>query len=352
MALNIISQNYTIAQLNSAIEDKRLTINKDYQRSDEVWPLFARSLLVETVLLGYPMPKLIVRQRTDMKNLKTYEEIVDGQQRTRALLDFFTNVYPLANSLDTEELRGKSFSDLDDLNRERFVTYSVGADLLVGASDVEVIEVFRRMNSYTAPLNPEEQRHATYQGAFKWFIYELRKLCESAFDEVGVFKQKAFVRMHDAKLLTEISHARIYGITTTTKVTLTALYAKYNKAFPESDELRTAVLDAINFVSAIESVPKSPLAKHYNFYALVLAAAQLRHPCQALVPQLGGLHGNLAAPGIVSNNLAKLSDAADNPDDPPQGLEEFVKAASQTTNTRENRAIRFRWFYRALTNQL
>ena len=150
--MNILPTNYTVAQLVSAFDDKRLTINKEYQRSDEVWPPFARSLLVETVLLGYPMPKLTIRQRTDMKNLKTFEEIVDGQQRTRALIDFFKGEFALANSLDSVDLRGKDIDSLEEVERERFVTYSVGADLLVGASDIEVIEVFRRMNGGVSAL--------------------------------------------------------------------------------------------------------------------------------------------------------------------------------------------------------
>jgi hypothetical protein len=350
--MNIHSTHYTIAQLSSALEDRRLTINKDYQRSDEVWPVFARSLLVETVLLGYPMPKLIVRQRTDMKSLKTFEEIVDGQQRTRALIGFFRGEFALANSLESEQFRGQTIHTLDEVDRQRYVTYAVGADLLVGATDIEVIEVFRRMNSYTAPLNPEEQRHASYQGAFKWFIYDLRKVCETIFDELGVFKQKAFVRMQDGKLLTELCHASIHGITTTSRAKLDDLYRKFDKEFPKASDLREALVDAITFVSGVESVPGSQLVKPYNFYSLVLASLQIRNPQAALVEHLGDLEGKLASDELVSNNLALLSDVLEDGEDADEKYEEFVTAASQTTNTKANRATRFQWFYRALTNQL
>jgi hypothetical protein len=351
--MNILPQNYTVAQLVSAFKDKRLTINKDYQRSDGVWPNFARSLLVETVLLGYPMPKLTIRQRTDMKDLQTYEEIVDGQQRTKALIDFFNGEFALAASLDSEEFRGKNINTLDESDRQRFVTYPVGADLLVGAGDDEVIEVFRRMNSYTAPLNPEEQRHASFQGVFKWFIYDLRKVVEPTFATLGVFKQKAFIRMQDAKLLTEICHAALNGIVTTDKKKLDHLYTAHDKKFSEADDLKKAIVDSISYCASFEPVAQSELAKPYNFYSLVLAALQLRHPHAALAPHLVDLGGKAkAAPkDVIEGRLAELLEALQDPENPPEHLAEFVAAASETTNTKKNREIRFRGFYSALTNQ-
>jgi hypothetical protein len=90
-------------------------------------------------------------------------------------------------------------------------------DLFVGATPAEVREVFRRINSYTVPLNAEEQRHATYQGPFKWFIARLSKDLGDAQIEMGAFTQKQLVRMADSKLFTELSHALLNGITTTNK---------------------------------------------------------------------------------------------------------------------------------------
>jgi hypothetical protein len=351
--MNILPTNYTVAQLASAVEEKRLTINHNYQRSDAVWPAFARSLLVETVLLGYPMPKLIIRQRTDVKNLKTFEEIVDGQQRTMALVAYLKGEFALVSTLESEHLRGKTVHTLDEVDREKFVTYSIGADLLVGASDLEVIEVFRRMNSYTAPLNPEEQRHAAFQGEFKWFIYELRRICEPTLTSVGVFKQKALVRMQDGKLLTELCHAALHGITTTDRKKLDSLYSKFDKAFPMQGELGPSLGHAIKLAASYSAVEGSDLAKPYNFYALTLAALQLTAPRPELVGQLNGLEGGLADKQVVEANLHLLSDCLQQDESAEDLLfEEFYNAASATTNTKGNRAARYRWFYRALSNQM
>lgn len=352
MAMNIITTNYTIAQLVGQFDEKKLTINREYQRSDEVWPAFAQSLLVETVLLGYPMPKLTIRQRTDMKNLKTFQEIVDGQQRTKALVDFFHGRFALSNTLDSKTLRDKTIHTLEPEDRERYVTYSVGADLLVGADDAQVIEVFRRMNSYTAPLNPEEQRHAGFQGSFKWFIYDMRGSCESLFSRLGVFNKKAFVRMQDAKLITELCHAALNGITTTNKKSLDGIYHKYNKAFVEGKELKQAILGAVEYLAACEPVNEAtPLVKPYNFYSLLVAVMRIQRPYPSL--SLGDVpEGQLGPAYAVSSNLSRLSEALEEPENCSEELKEFVLAATDKTNTKANRSTRFIWFYRALTNQM
>ena len=59
------------------------------------------------------------------------------------------------------------------------------------------------MNSYTVPLNPEEHRHASYQGRFKWFANRLGKRYNGVFREIGLFSEKQLLRMADTKLLAE-----------------------------------------------------------------------------------------------------------------------------------------------------
>lgn len=349
--LGLSSTHYTVARLAESISSKSLRVDRRYQRSDRVWPDSARSLLVETVLLGYPMPKLIIRQTTDTKELTTLEEIVDGQQRTSALVDYFNGEYALSKGLDTEEYRGKKFSELPEEERISFVTYSVGADLLLGATNEQVIEVFRRMNSYTAPLNPEEQRHARWQGAFKFYIQDLSGFTQPVFEYLGVINEKGFIRLADAKLLTELSHALHFGIETTTKTSLNKLYSDFDKSYPDADRMRSILVNAISAISKIEVVRDSPLVKSYNFYSLCLAMIQAQHPLPVLDTSLEGLEGSLAAEEIVEANLGELSDYLQQGEG-PDSFDELLKAASEKTNTKANRATRMRWFYKALTNQL
>jgi hypothetical protein len=68
----------TVADYCQAMERNEIRVNREYQRSDRVWPNAARSFLIETILLGFPMPKLAHYQVTDLRTRKVTKEIVDG----------------------------------------------------------------------------------------------------------------------------------------------------------------------------------------------------------------------------------------------------------------------------------
>ena len=124
----------------------------------------AKSFLIETILLNYPIPKLSLFQKTDLRSRKTYKEIVDGQQRSRAILEFFEDKFRLSRSCEITEVAGKLYSQLAEEFQQDFLDYSLSVDLFVSANPIEIREVFRRINSYTVPLNPEEKRYSIYLG--------------------------------------------------------------------------------------------------------------------------------------------------------------------------------------------
>ena len=110
------------------------------------------------------------------------------------------------------------------------------------------------MNSYTVPLNAEEQRHASYQGKFKWFINDLADKLEGALLAMGVFKEKQLVRMQDNKSLTEQPDPFSHGIRTTNKKELDAMYKDLDYDFPE----RRATISA-------SLIPSEPLENSNRF---------------------------------------------------------------------------------------
>ena len=65
--MNIVASNMTIAAYCQEMGRNEIIVNKEHQRSDKVWPPVARSYLIETILLGYPIPKLSLHQVTDVK---------------------------------------------------------------------------------------------------------------------------------------------------------------------------------------------------------------------------------------------------------------------------------------------
>ena len=347
--MEIVPTNMTVADYCNGMERNEIQVNSDYQRSDKVWPVAARSFLIETILLGYPMPKLSLYQKTDVKSQKVYKEIVDGQQRSTAILGFYQGRYKLASTVEGEGLAACKYSDLQEALQERFLSYPLGIDLFVVSTPEDIREVFRRINSYNVPLNPEEQRHATYQGLFKWFIHRLTRKHDKHFAEMGVLSTKQLVRMADAKILTELCHSLLNGIETTKRRQLDALYEKLDDKCPQESVLELRITSGIERLIEWTELHGGPLMKSYIVYSLLLAIAHIDRKVPALEthfssPGVGRIAGDHVVPNLLRLGEILLSD-----EPPPRKFQSFFAACSGRTNVRDQRITRFKWFCRALT---
>jgi|SRR6478672_370991 len=354
--MEVQTATYPIADYLAMLSRDEVSINRDYQRSKGIWSVAARSFLVETVLKNFPIPKLSLHHRTDPATLVPHRQVVDGQQRTYALRDFMDNKFSLSNRIDSNEWIGKKFRDLPNGDKRQFLNYGLNFDLLVGAEDDEVREVFRRMNTFTVSLNYEEQRNAAFNGKFKWFIRELAQDYTDPFLNAGVFKDSGLIRMADAKLLTEIAHAYFYGIKTTNSRSLDMVYSQHDGEFPDEAELDKRMRDALDYALDWEVFQDSPLYKHYQFYSFVLAYMHVTKRIPELRDQVKlKSSAKLKDDAVVEQNLGRLDAALiadEEEEDVPKKYAGFIEASDTKTNTREQRITRVRWFCKALTTSL
>ena len=355
MPLELRTPEYTVLEYCEMNDRKEVKVNRNYQRSDEVWPRTAQSFLIETILLNYPIPKLFLHQKTDLRTNRTLREIVDGQQRTKAILGFFHDEFALTNNVTLGEATGRKLSQLPDELRQQFLEYGLKFDVFVGATDEQVREVFRRMNSFTVPLNAEEQRHAVFQGEFKWFMLRLSTDYAEAFREARVFNQKALVRMQDQKLLTEIVAAFFLGIATTNKRTLDRVYREHDRPqdFPleRRRELDRRARAALDVVFRWRDLFDTPLMRPHQVYSLLLAVMHVMEPVETL-NECFAVDTALAAEETIIVNLSRLAEAIGREEEAAGIFQPFVKASAEGTNIGSQRKARFDWFCRALTDRL
>ena len=243
--MRVNSSTFTVAEYCQQMKDRSIIVNHEYQRSDKVWPPAARSYLIETLLLGFPIPKLALYQTTDLKTKRTTKEIVDGQQRSQTIFDFLQGSLRISGK---GRFGGKNFSQLEESEQQIFVDYPLTVDLFVSATSDEIRQVFRRMNSYTVPLNPQEKRHATHQGDFKWFIVELVERYAETLKKIGVFGERQLSRMNDAALLSDIVFTFSQGIRHASDRSLDKFYEDNDKGFPEASEMRDRVTAALDLI--------------------------------------------------------------------------------------------------------
>lgn len=323
-----------------ALNENLIMVNDEYQRNAGIWTSYARSFFIESILLEYPIPKIFLYSKVDLRTRTTIKEIVDGQQRSHTLQSFYNDGrFKLSSRIETEELRGKNYNQLSEEYQSRFISYSLPIDEFRGVQPLQIQESFRRMNASNVPLNDEEQRNAKYQGPFKWFIQRVAQHFSESLRAMGVFNRRDIIRMGDTRLYSEIVHTIINGFVTTKASQIDALYKRFNTNFDEEDRyfmyLDTGIGRAIQEFSAGER----ELHRGYMFQSLVLILIDRQFNLglkQSAIEVAPEAETSLRSGSI---DLAILIDGLRNPDSHTQ-LAEFIDA-TKGTNVGRAKAIRF-----------
>ena len=89
--------------------------------------------------------------------------VVDGQQRISTILEFIgvNNRRPFElGYLDDDSMwSGYTFNDLTDEQKTALFGHPMAVRYLQDAEDHEIEDLFRRLNKYLTPLNPQELRN-------------------------------------------------------------------------------------------------------------------------------------------------------------------------------------------------
>jgi Protein of unknown function DUF262 len=310
----------------NAFQGGDIKVDPNYQRTDRVWPEQARQYLIETIILGYPVPKFFLHQKIDLKSKKSMKFVVDGQQRSRAIIDYFMGRFSISKKSNAIQLAGKTFDMLDEDSQNAFLSYSLPIDLFVTASREEIIETFRRINSYTVPLNAEEKRHANHQGEMKWFIYDLATKYSEHLAMIGTLSEKNLARMVDFKFFSEmVCFINQGAILTTNAKLLDKLYAEYDKEFPNAARVKEKIDNAMAVIISWPWLQGLNVVKPHILEMILLALINESHI------------KTLRDEQRIKEEFADLSEAIEY----GQSVEwaEFVAASSKTTNDKSRKIV-------------
>ena len=155
--------HWTVENLQEQMEKGQLIVQPDYQRQ-RVWGPKANKHLIDSILRGYPIPEFYMNIPKDVSEAQY--DVVDGQQRIGAILDFLNNKYPLGNfgvfsheSIGfSQDISGKKFKQLPDIVKARLIEYKLTINMF-NSTDEDMAEIFSRVSNGVA-LNPAEKRHA------------------------------------------------------------------------------------------------------------------------------------------------------------------------------------------------
>jgi hypothetical protein len=322
-----------------ALNDRLITVNEEYQRNAGIWASYARSFFIESILLEYPIPKIFLYSKVDLRTRSTIKEIVDGQQRSHTLQNFYNKKFRLSSNIETEELRGKNYNQLSEEFQSSFISYSLPIDEFRGVQPSEIQDSFRRMNSSNVPLNDEEQRNAKFQGPFKWFIQRVAQRFSEPLRAVGVLSRRDIIRMGDSRLYSEIIHTVVNGFLTTKAPQIDALYKRFNTSF-ETEDLYFSYLD-VGIDRAIQEVAGGDreLQRGYMFQTLALIFIDRQFNLGLSQKAIEAAPEVAAILQMGAVDLAVLIDGLRDPEHHPS-LTEFVEA-TKGTNVARAKAVRF-----------
>ncbi len=239
-------QQYRVLDFFEWHQRGELFLQPRFQRRPS-WSEKARSYLIDTILRELPVPKLFIREATDLKKRATIREVVDGQQRLRAVLDFIEGKL-VVSKIHNEEYANIEFSELPADIQKKFLSYRFSVDLLEGATDADVLSVFSRINSYTLTLKPQEKLNAEFFGPFKQKVYELGFAHYNFWVQNKILTDRAIARMGEAELTSELVIAMLDGLQQG-KTSIRTFYKKFEERFPEANRIEREFNTIIDLLS-------------------------------------------------------------------------------------------------------
>jgi hypothetical protein len=243
----------------------RINTNPDFQRP-AVWGKGQKQLLIDTILRDYDVPKLYWRKKSSKPD--TYD-VVDGQQRLRAIWEFFNGDFKLqkdADMLDGEVIAGCSYEELPDEARMHFDVYPLDVVVLEDTDEDEIREMFLRLQNGTS-LKAQEKRNA-YPGKMRDFVRETSQ--HDFFNKVG-FNNARFT--HDL-VGAQIICLELAGDPANIKnADLNRMY-KENKEFDFKSVEAKSVARVLNVLNEVFP-EKTPELERYNVISLYCVVAEL-----------------------------------------------------------------------------
>jgi uncharacterized protein with ParB-like and HNH nuclease domain len=144
-----------------------------------VWTITQASSLIESFLLGLPVPAIFLyRDRTSQRLL-----VIDGQQRLRSVFGYFEGKMPDTNqrfSLRSvksqwDGLFFENLSSADQIRLKDSVLRAIIVEQIDPHDDTSMFHIFKRLNTGGTTLTPQEIRNALYQGPFLQLLDELNE---------------------------------------------------------------------------------------------------------------------------------------------------------------------------------
>ncbi|ELQ9309739.1 DUF262 domain-containing protein [Serratia marcescens] len=150
-----------------------IEIQPDYQRKDRIWSDDKKSKLIESILMGLPLPIFYFGERKNDNWV-----VIDGLQRLTTVQDFMQNKFPLkveknSSVFDANGLTFKEFNRAYTRSIREFEITAYVINIEGLSSNKFITELFHRINTYGVKLSEQEIRSAINFGPSVYYLKQL-----------------------------------------------------------------------------------------------------------------------------------------------------------------------------------
>lgn len=280
---NFDTRVYSVSDFLEWENNELLNLSPDFQRRG-VWKETAKSYLIDTLLRGKPIPKIIITQ--ELKGKRNIRVVVDGQQRLRSILEFIDDGFKISRA-HNDQFAGYTYSMLPAKVKQDLLSYELGVDVIFNLPYEEMLDIFSRLNTYTVKLNKQEQYNALFLGYYKQAAYRLGYRYVQYFLDSNILTKPAVTRMGEAELSADLLMALIGGVQARPNVE--QYYSEYEDAIGPLAKAESDFDRIMSYIGAI--YPASDLSQtNWNrlplFYTLFTSLGHFMVGIKGLKPNL------------------------------------------------------------------
>lgn len=289
---------------------KRLVPDAYFQRN-LVWRDVHKKDFIETILQGYPFPQMFFsRGKIDIERMSSTSCIVDGQQRTNAILEFVENKFPVG---------GRFFRDLKDDEKSTFLKYEIAVvELDLDNDSPHVLEIFKRLNRTANSLTTIEKLASEYAPTeymyvarllandtdptevqadldeedwridpnlppelVQWASTKEPSLFATLISKLDVFSEREIARKVHLMYVLNIMSTILGGFFNRNEKT-SNLLEDYKDVFPFKDEIYDRIHGALVLVDSLNLERHSFWSAKANFFSLIVGIAKRVESGQSL----------------------------------------------------------------------
>ncbi|WP_026940750.1 GmrSD restriction endonuclease domain-containing protein [Hellea balneolensis] len=272
-----------ITSVVAKLRDDVYFVDRSFQRK-MIWTESQKIKLIETILMGYPMPEIYLwAQKSDPNSGKQRFSVVDGQQRLSTILQFVSGEWGLKKSAlhksnKDSAYASKNWDSLPANLKQKIWEYNIDVREIPSSLTAELIhKIFTRLNQTDKSLNPQEMRNAEFHGEFiKASVDVANKL--NSYDW-NIFSDNDMRRMKDVDFSSQLLTFLIQGIVSTPPSALNELYDRYNDKYPERKlhfakvEKNFSEIEKLFLQRSIEKFFSKPV----HFYTIFAVVDLARH---------------------------------------------------------------------------